>query len=57
MESGAFAACAGLGLGLVILQQLFFATALRGFVAEERRKRAEAPEDGDAVTLIEAKLA
>ena len=41
MESGAFAACAGLGLGLVILQQLFFATALRGFVAEERRKRAE----------------
>ena len=41
MESAASAACAGLGLALVILQLLFFATALRGLVAEERRKRAE----------------
>ena len=43
MDWEAFAACAGLALALalVILQVCLFATGLRGFVAEERRKRAE----------------
>jgi hypothetical protein len=41
MESAPFAAYAGLALALVILQVCLFATGLRAFVAEERRKRAE----------------
>ena len=41
MESAPFSAYAGLALALVILQVCLFATGLRAFVAEERRKRAE----------------
>ena len=41
MESAPFSAYAGLALALVILQVCLFATGLRAFFAEERRKRAE----------------
>jgi hypothetical protein len=41
MDFASSASCAGIALALVILQLLFFVTALRGFVAEERKKQAE----------------